>query len=732
MKPVIKAKNNQYLSRISDPLGGGGDKHDIGRYLQSQGSLLILEIGPGGGKTLEYAMTISDGWHRSDKYVILDFNLAILNTINSNANISNYSESYCIQANALKLPFVDSIFDIINLSAVAHECSSYQGGVSALSELVEECSRVLKNNGLLIFRDLEGANLLEVVDYELLNLPIKVFFELFFRRFLDQTSTVSKKPDFYDLDKILIYIDEKRFTATDYFARNLYLDIDCSLRLSAQIGLIRDLQRHFITFLNAYLPEYFYNLLPCLDTDEIIIEFEKKSASSGFALFAKKNNIDVFAIAEDLFQINRNDFSIFQRHLRKQFIKLLEPHSFRVPKEKLKAIRDLLSKENISCKEEGVFFQLPLGTLLYLDNKLGDLNARLDVDGKILDWSRSEGEEYYFYGDPMELTAKFIEESIRIEKYHDGVLSGYTCLAPLESRFVPRNKYINVLKDHFKQVAGNIDCCNMEGKRIIHFKKMAIEKSFLQITEFVYKLKNYADNVIIKESIGKIQSHIRDYISRSISFNEELKKELTLDPFIEDIIFMEDDIHAISTSKEIERIIGKDILLIGRIATKKEPFIFYFRNKGYAIVSLTDILIEEEVRNSKPTRKDIYFAGKLIRKKHGDDILAKMAVEKITKERYQRFLILGCRDSIEIKYIKKCFPDIILIGLFPDVEQIIDKLRKRYPSVSEDSLRKWIDWNDGMEKDENTNIKTCLQMCDVFFSGLGKDITEISYKEDIK
>jgi hypothetical protein len=187
-------------------------------------------------------------------------------------------------------------------------------------------------------------------------------------------------------------------------------------------------------------------------------------------------------------------------------------------------------------------------------------------------------------------------------------------------------------------------------------------------------------------------------------------------------MLMEDDIEAISRADEIKSIEGKDICLLGRIATSKEAFRVHFERQGYTVINLTDFLMKE-INNPRPTRRDLYDAGISVRSKYSPDILARWAVERIESEGAgKKFLILGCRHPVEVEYIRKVIPEIVVIGLFPGSEELIAKLKKIYPTVGEESLRQWLDWNDGKAADGYTNIRICSELCDILFAGIEGNI----------
>jgi SAM-dependent methyltransferase/dephospho-CoA kinase len=712
-----QAANEQYLSHLSDPLGGGDDKYEISKYLEAQGGATVLEIGPGAGKALLRMMAVSDGWHRTDNIFTLDLDVKILNALNRDPIISKHPDFRCIQGNALALPFSDSSFDIVNLSAVAHECTSYGGDTAKVVTLVEEVSRVLKLNGVLIFRDLEGVDLDRVVECTLAGAPIMAFLALFLKRFLSRPG--DRLPHPYRLEDVTIDVDERRLSLAEYLAYSQLLTPDSTVRLKAQCGLVREIQRHFITFVDAYAPEFVFETDQAFDPDSIIVRFEKNASADAFRAFCAKHKIPFHRHTPYAFEIDRAKFSPFKAHLTHKFLDLFTPKTLRSPASHLDTVRTVLAQQNIHYEEKDGAFILSLGDLLLAETRLGGVNVTYEIDPQVLDWSRREGQESYFFASRSETLLTFVQNSLRLEPVHETDWSGYTCLAPFESKFVPRPKYIEILKTLFRPAGETPDCCELEGKRIIHFKKEPLEKAFPQIVRLIYQNRKAADSAPVRAVLETFQAHIRDYVSRSISFNADMQQEMAGDAFIRDLLVIEDDVNAISASPDLKKIEGKNVILVGQLATKKEAFKLYFEGLGYTVVSLTDCLLAE-IHKPRATRKDLFLAGIKLREEHGNDVLARRVVEKIKKEKITRFVILGCRHPYEINYIRTGLNDnIAVVGLFPKQEELIRRLHARFPNTEEASFLKWIAWNNGQEADKNTNIRTCLQVCDVLFPDPG-------------
>lgn len=698
---------------------GGDDKFELSKYLTASKQYNILEIGPGAGSVIKNAISLSKSWHNKDQYHVLDLDIGILTQLYDDEVLSKWPAIFPVQANALYLPYKGLSFDFINLSAVAHEISSYAGGFAGLKQLAQECSRVLKIGGVLLFRELEGVSLQDMTECNVVGHQAIAFFCIFYKRFIDLRYTDVNKPIYYDKTKIAIEIVNGDNSVGFNFDN---ITPNSLIKIKAPSGFIREVQRHFLTFVDAFAPEYFHEVKKSLDKNERVLVFSKKSAEKGFLEFAQSNNIDYFRIEGKTYQVTISAIDLFEKFIDSKFLKIITDRCVVPTNTRLK---EVLIKEQIVFEKSDNFLKIPSGAVIYLHNILEQEGLSIkNIDESIIRWSKREGDEHYFFGELTDMLINFITNSVRVEHPHSGILSGFTCLVPIDSRYVPRSKYIDVLHKSFTSINGNADSAKLEGKRIINFKKLPIELGIHQISQFFYCNDNilHVDKII--PLIKKLESYVRDFVSRSLKFNKEMKKVVTeLDPFFSDILLLEDEIENIGQATDIKNNLDKNFLLVGRLATKKESFRLYFKNQGFEIINLTDIL-SKHINKPMPNRKDLYETGTKLKKEYGPAFLAKLAVDQMNQSPHLKYLVLGCRSPHEIKYIKDKFKKIMVLGLFPDEQSLITRLKKRYPQIDEEAFSKWIDWDDGKDFDQYTNIKICMQLCDILFCGVDDKIVE--------
>jgi SAM-dependent methyltransferase len=718
----MKTHDAAYLSSINDPLDGSEDKYDLRRYLESEKSYDVLEIGPGSGSAIENAIVLSQGWYKHDNYFALDIDKDVLRNLYTNTIISQWAGFYPIQASAVHLPFKDNAFDIVNLSAVAHEVSSYSGGLAGLQALATECARVLRVNGSLILRELEGVELQEPTECTLVGPAAIGFFSVFFKRFLDRKYTSINKPLFYEADAINVVIDcEGIHNGFSY----QHMALGARISIAAPLGFIRETQRHFITFVDAFAPEYFYEIKSTLDGGDFLLAFKKKSSVKGFLDFLSTTDYRAYQIGSS-FQVSGACVERFREYVENKFLALLDNCAV----DKGEAIRNALVREGIEFGETDDSYLIPVGAAVLFQEILSQSgNAVRGIAQSVISWAKREGDEHYLFGSVTDMVINFVENSIQMDHHEPSTFSGLTCLVPIKSKYIPREKYAEVLQNSFVLKSGNDNFQLVEGKRIVHFRKVRLEDSVALIGKFFYENESLLTSLKMKLILQKIERHIRDFIFRSLSFNQQIKTRMEHeDPFVNDILLIDDEIENIGKSPDIQRMHGKHIILIGRIGTKKESFHIYFKRQGYEIISLS-CLLAAFVNKNIPSRKDLFVAGKLLKRENGLDYLARLALEQIKACQGKKCLILGCRLPEEVKYITDNLDDVVVVGLFPDKEQLIRRLEIRYPDTNRDAFSRWINWNDGEEYDHYTNHKICMQMCDFLFCGVDDDIVSPASKK---
>lgn len=225
------------------------------------GQIRILEIGPGGGESLEKLKEEIDrgiGGNQVDKdKIAIDFipGLDMNDYENSQKMIKDTKRRLGENAKmviglAQQLPFKSESFSAINASAVFHEIYSYSDGYESVNDTIKDISRALAMNGILAYRDLaapvEDLEKISVDEYK--ESSWIHFLQKFLPYFLNKSR--GAKDERYSRDKVVIK------QAGELVHNIADTDPNIELELEAPLGLIREIQRHFITFRSDFMKQY--------------------------------------------------------------------------------------------------------------------------------------------------------------------------------------------------------------------------------------------------------------------------------------------------------------------------------------------------------------------------------------------------------------------------------------------------------------------------------------------
>lgn len=158
--------------------------------------------------------------------------------------------------------------------------------------------------------------------------------------------------------------------------------------------------------------------------------------------------------------------------------------------------------------------------------------------------------------------------------------------------------------------------------------------------------------------------------------------------------------------------------VVGQIAVGKGVLVEYLIKKlGFVSFSLSSILHEElKKKNIKEfTRKTLQDMGDKLRKRYGDDVLARRAIEVLKRQGEKHVVIEGIRNPGEIEFLKKN-PAFILIGVKANREIRFKRLLQRAkpwdPKTWADFVK--VDRRDlGVgQKKSGQQVGKCLAYCD--------------------
>ena len=119
--------------------------------------------------------------------------------------------------------------------------------------------------------------------------------------------------------------------------------------------------------------------------------------------------------------------------------------------------------------------------------------------------------------------------------------------------------------------------------------------------------------------------------------------------------------------------------VVGQIACGKGVLKDYLvKDFGFGSFSLSSIVHQEAQKKGlkEVSRKDLQDIGDELRKKYGNDVLARRAIKFLKKQGEKHILIEGIRNTGEIEYLKK-LPNFFLIGVKAKRKLRFERLLKR-------------------------------------------------------
>jgi ubiquinone/menaquinone biosynthesis C-methylase UbiE len=229
-----------YLNNISYHID---EKAKLVEYLKSYQHPQILEVGIGGGESIEYIIK-----HAQQCFTIygIDISSEVVKIVQEKFRRKNYLNDQCkivklMVASATNLKEIqDSSIDIINVSAVLHEIYSYAGGYSGLDKFFRESCRVQQKDGLLFYRDPElSENYKQNVQLVLSTKLSRYFVHFFLEKFLDSAEQKVAQIE---------VAESGRMSVAKYISLPI-AKFNQETKLLIDNKLAQEVERHFLVFL---------------------------------------------------------------------------------------------------------------------------------------------------------------------------------------------------------------------------------------------------------------------------------------------------------------------------------------------------------------------------------------------------------------------------------------------------------------------------------------------------
>lgn len=423
--------------------------------------------------------------------------------------------------------FSDNYLSGINVSAVVHEIVSYGGGIHALDNFFAEAFRVLKQDGVIVYRDPESvSDTNEGVQVQLKSPTIRLFTHIFLVKFLDDAygklAKSGRKYKKYSSDSIKFTFYKKNeitplsMSYKEYFQVRSY-EIDFSRHYSLELprGLCREIERHYLTYLHQCNPLMYVRCLPTIDSNSYFVNYLAHSTEILLDEFLRKNGLTLIENTIDLStrrildQAIANNMQVIEygillhfssKNVQRQLYTLLKTHGFE-PNVHLTQVKD----------DECLLDYRVFGLLYdYINEEIfNNYNGPLKKEDAIhAQWLRREGEETYVYYSDDELITRVAEICFTHHIGNEEPL--VLCpISPTLTKFISRLCYDEVLKnamDIHDMLGYPIEI--KEGKRIIHFSKMSL-KNALPIYEEI--IKQNPDNYM---SLQKMVHNLKPSIEK--------------------------------------------------------------------------------------------------------------------------------------------------------------------------------------------------------------------------
>lgn len=228
-------------------------------------SLHAIEIGPGGGSAIA---SLADTLESQDLLNGKSLHVSLLELdkiesqqlLQTRQRLGEHATHSFHQGNAESL---DSIFksgaNIVNASAVMHEVYSYGNGYHSIDNTLGAITNTLHPGGYFAYRDVFAVDRMSqhervrhIYDHEA--------WVTFSRMFLDYYLENANHPYHRQEDRIIFSQDSKRIDLQQ-------IDTSKMLSIDAPIGLLRELQRHYITMRDHLWRAGILGLIPDLEGD---------------------------------------------------------------------------------------------------------------------------------------------------------------------------------------------------------------------------------------------------------------------------------------------------------------------------------------------------------------------------------------------------------------------------------------------------------------------------------
>jgi len=163
--------------------------------------------------------------------------------------------------------------------------------------------------------------------------------------------------------------------------------------------------------------------------------------------------------------------------------------------------------------------------------------------------------------------------------------------------------------------------------------------------------------------------------------------------------------------------------VVGPIASGKGVLIKILQEKGYIVLSLSDVVRERTKEwGLEMTRENLQNVGDKLRKNFGSAFLAESIAPYLHRKPNEKFVVDGIRNPAEVKFLKKEF-NAYIIGITASATKRFELMQKRGKDYDP---KTWEEFSKAEERDRGIGqalfgqqVEACLKLADVILDNNG-------------
>jgi SAM-dependent methyltransferase len=485
----------QYLTAISGSLS---EKTEIVQYIALNKGGRYLEIGSGGDPLAAMIAHIPEDTPPTE-LIAIDADPSVLeHLVARHPDLTRAAAGKNIDVSFIPMDATDmhgfeaNSFDAVNASSLVHEVFSYADGFEGVRKFIRETQRILKPEGVLVYRDPELREPLALAEMEIHDEQLRAV-SLFYllngsvdKHALNDSQEIAltRFDTLYDSQMISLCLfkkghDEAQVLSLDDLVSLKLADVDFGKKMSitAHNGLLQEIARHYLT---SHQSSPYGNISFSSHAEGMTqVNYVSKNTKRRFNNFAEENSIHLQKDA----QLSEVEFTKLQEAIGDTYEFTRGKTLLILNAEQYSSIDEFTRQFGVGNFLEQIDEKNYLADSLQLSLFYESLTARGFLNDESFSnrtaidfytYLKQEAQELYFYLTPDEAVAVFAAVSNESDREYMLVPS-----AKNESmnRTVQRPKYENFLNESMTitsldPLVASEQLIPKENKQIIHFVKM--------------------------------------------------------------------------------------------------------------------------------------------------------------------------------------------------------------------------------------------------------------------